>query len=327
VDEYLNEEIELEDLSDLIDEYTDILRKAQEVRWGTSQPSSSQAPRSRRKDHRQEALQRILALHMLSDGDIARFRSAHLQSGLLELDAVSSWIEDTARDDGEPTVWIRVQRETIENGVSSDDLESLRQLPGNSEETDELRFVSGNARYSRSIPVRTGGVLADLLALSQRIERWYGWDEAAATTFILTDLRPKPRGANARAFEPWPWPIPRRRIELDVPISTSPDEVANLYRKLRDEMLSGHKKPRRSLTERSGDLAVFAAQHSSGYTWEEARTAWNRHYKSKPSYPVSDPAQFIRDSRAAYQRVTGEDLEWDGKKPRVAPTTHRRKKT
>jgi hypothetical protein len=77
----------------------------------------------------------------------------------------------------------------------------------------------------------------------------------------------------------------------------------------------------RSLTERSADLAVFAAQHSSGYTWEEARKIWNHRHRKTSSYLASNPAQFVRDSRSAYERVTGEELDWDRNEQRQTPMT------
>jgi hypothetical protein len=321
VAEYLADEISLDDLSNLIDGYADMLQKDKEVRSENRAATSGQAPSKAPADNRARAIQRILALEIAADETVLAFRADHLATGLLGMDEVAQWIEQAANAERTPTIWITMAQEALDDAISSGIQTPLDRVPGYSDHHEDLKYLEAEARHPQSVPVRVDGVLGDLAAISQRIAKWYEWDEAAATTFVLTGLPPAPRGANASKIEPWPWPDARRRIELDIPISTTPEEVAALYRRVREDMLGDEPRGRRSLTEWTADLAVFAAEHSSGYTWEEARAIWNRKHKSTPSYPSRDPAQFIRDSRSAYERVAGGALDWRGKKADGTLTT------
>ena len=129
---------------------------------------------------------------------------------------------------------------------------------------------------------------------------------------MITDHPPAAVGIKAREVEPWPRPKASRRIEPDLPLSATKEEVADRYVQVRDEMLRDEPRSRRSLTQDTSDLAVFAARHPSGYTWEEARAIWNDH-RTGAKQRRYDPAQFMRDSRQAYERVTGEKLDWIGR--------------
>jgi hypothetical protein len=239
VGEYLDNEIELDDLSGLIDDYADTLQKSRAIRFEARNSSSDEASQPGPADHRLDAAQRIIALEIAADEAVVLFRANNLGTGLMAFDEVAVWVERTARTDGQATLWIEMPKDSLDNVVSSDSQASLDPPPGYGERFDNLRYISGDVRHTLSVPIRFGGVLDDLSVLSRRISRWYEWDKAAAATFILTGLRPAPRGANARRVEPWPWPIARRRIALDIPLSTAPEEVANLYRRMRAEMLGG----------------------------------------------------------------------------------------
>ena len=104
-----------------------------------------------------------------------------------------------------------------------------------------------------------------------------------------------------------------RRIELDIPLSATSEEVTEAFLRLRDEMLDDQPKSRRSFTKRTADLAVFAREHSTGCTWEEALAIWNRQQPQMDGKRYDNTAQFTRDSRAAYRRITGKDLDWKSK--------------
>lgn len=318
IDEFLNDEsVSIDDLSETIDGYEDLIQKLKEVRSEARSPAPGQVSADGPKDHRSEALNKIFALQAAADGAVLGFRSEHLEAGLLDMSEVESWLEQAAQADGAATVWITVPAEALNQAEIPLETD-LDRLPGYVEKLELLRYVADKARYTRSIPVRTEGVLAELAEISSRIAARYGWDEAATTTFILTGLLPIPRGIRADTTEPWPWPEARRRITLEVPLDATPSEVANLYRRLRDHMLGDEPRSRKSLTQRSADLAVFAAEHSSGHTWEEARKNWNRQHRDASEDQYTDSARFIRDSRSGYERVTGTSLEWSGKERSAA---------
>ena len=205
-----------------------------------------------------------------------------------------------------------VAEEALDDARLSD-RSTLSRLPGYGDGTQLLRYVAEGALDAHSIPIRSEGVLAGVGDVAPWVAARYGWTEAAATTSILTDRPPAAVGIKARKVEPWPRPKASRRIELDLPLSATKEEVADRYVQVRDEMLRDEPKSRRSLTKDTSDLAVFAARYRSGYSWDEARAIRNDHRTGAKQRRYDDPAQFIRDSRKAYERVTGEKLDWIGK--------------
>jgi hypothetical protein len=109
-------------------------------------------------------------------------------------------------------------------------------------------------------------------------------------------------------------------------LNTTPDQVADAFRTMRKELLGEEPVSRRSLTERAANLAVFAAQHATGYTCNEARTIWNRQHRKTPADQFTDSDKFKRATRSAYRRITGTDLDWTGIQPNE-PTINQPKET
>jgi hypothetical protein len=213
---------------------------------------------------------------------------------------------------------IAVTEEALDDARFSD-RSTLSRLPEYGDGTQLLRYIAEGALNAHSIPIRSEGVLAGLADAAHWVTARYGWTEAATTTFIPTDRPPAAVGIKARKVEPWPRSKASRRIELDLPLSATKEEAADRYVQVRDEMLRDEPKSRRSLTQDTSDLAVFAARHRSGYTWEEARAIWNDHRTGAKQRRYDDPAQFMRDSRKAYERVTGQKLDWIGKSASHTP--------
>ncbi len=204
---------------------------------------------------------------------------------------------------------ITVAEEALDDARLSD-RSTLSRLPEYGDGTQLLRYVAEGAPNAHPIPIRSEGVLAGLADAAHWVAARYGWTEAAATTLILTDRPPAAVGIKARKVEPWPRPKASRRIELDLPLNATKEEVADRYLQVRDEMLPDEPKSRRSLAQDTSDLAVFAARHRSGYTWEEARAIWNDHRTGAKQRRYDDSAQLMCDSRKAYERVTGEKPDW-----------------
>lgn len=325
--EYRQNLISIAELSAQVDAEADTIQKLGSIR----KKSRSSIPKPRTPiltDHRMDALVRILALQAAADPDVASFRTEILNEELLDIDQVASWVERTAADDGEdgdPTVLITIPYDAIDKNMSIDD-PAVNTLPGYREDAQQLHYQTDTEQQPQTAFIRLDGVLGELSTISNRIAQRYDWDEGAAATFILTGVPPSPRGIQARKVEPWPWPKARRSIALDIPLNTAPDEVADLYRRTRDEMLGDEPLGRRSLTKRSADLAVFAAEHSTGHTWTEARHIWNGQHKDKTDR-YADSARFTRASRTAYKRITGKNLDWIGKASDDTPVPSEPKET
>jgi hypothetical protein len=319
VDAYLRREIELDDLAYEIDGYAATIRLSKETSHENGSSSAPASPIGTRSDHRAHALNAIFAIEAATRNDVEAFRARNLGNELLDLSEVAAWVERSAEADESATVWITVPESELDDATLADQ-SALSRLPGYSEDTQLLRYVTGGARHTRSIPIHYDGILANLADAAHWIAVRYGWAEAAATTFILTGLPPAAVGIRAKKTGPWPSSKASRRIELDIPLSASSEEVAETFMQLRDKMLGNQTKSRRSLARRTADLAVFAREHSTGHTWEEAMTIWNRQQTEPEGKRYHDKAQFTRDARTAYERVTGEKLDWKRRSPRGTRT-------
>lgn len=311
VSEYQQSLITIDDLAVQVQAEADTIVKLRDVR-ARNRSRVSKSTDVTVEDHRSEALTQIFALEAQADPIVRAFRLQHLEQGLLDIDEVTAWIRATAVSDGDPTVLITMPEEVMGKGNLPAD-KALNMLPGYREDTVQLHYLNGEAQQHRMEFIRIDGVLGDLNSISQRICRRYDWAEAAATTYILTGVPPTQRGIQIHAIDPWPWPAARRRVAMDVPLNATPTEVADLYSRARTSMLGGEPIGRKSLSKHAADLAVFAAEHSTGGTWNEARAMWNRQQSGPDSRHYDQLAQFIRDSRAAYKRITGRDLDWVGK--------------
>lgn len=313
VDAYLDDSIEIDDLAFIVDGYTVTVKLSDNVRRADESPQAKSEFTERPLSHRSHALNAILAIEAADRSDVVSFRSRNLEDGLLDINNVASWIERAAEDDGPATVWITIPEEALSEARVTDK-SALSRLPGYGEDTHLLRYVTGGARFTHSIPIRHEGTLADLAETSHWVAVHNGWREAATTTFILTGLPPAAVGIRAHRAEPWPYSDHRRRIGLDIPLSATLDDVGQTFLRLRNEMLGDKRRSRRSLTKRSADLAVFAAEHATGHKWDEARGMWNDQHLDAEGVQYEDTTLFTRDSRAAYERVTGKRLKWNRKR-------------
>jgi hypothetical protein len=319
VDACLDGDITLDDLANEIDGYAATMRLSKKTRRKSGSSHAGSEPAEKPGNHRAHALNAIFAIEAAARVEVTGFRTDHLAAGLVDISEVAAWIEQTAEHDGPATAWITVPEEALDDATLAQQA-ALGRLPGYSEDTHFVRYVTDGARYTHAIPTHHDGVLAHLADTAHWIAVRYGWTEAAAATFILTGLPPAAVGIRAKTIGPWPASKANRRIELDISLTATSEEVAEAFLRLRDEMLGDQPKSRRSFTKRTADLAVFAREHSTGYTWEEAKTIWNRQQTEAEGKRYYDKAQFASDARIAYKRTTGEKLDWKRKGTRSTRT-------
>jgi len=150
------------------------------------------------------------------------------------------------------------------------------------------------------VPTAEGGVLDRLRQLSQSLARFYGWDEAAATNFVLTGEVPFMPSIETRASVPFSYTT-TARISLTIDPALSPREVANHYRRMRGRILEGR---HRELTAKHLRLATFAAARPAGETLRERMAAWNKEY---PNWKYKRETNFGRDCTQAVRRLLHPD--------------------
>jgi hypothetical protein len=87
-----------------------------------------------------------------------------------------------------------------------------------------------------------------------------------------------------------------------------PRDVASLFSEAQSWLVEKERRFK-AMSQKSADLAVFAFEINDGRTWAEAMSAWNR---AHPNNRYESRHLFSRDSRTAFERITGENLEWKG---------------
>jgi hypothetical protein len=230
---------------------------------------------------------------------------------------VEQWVVEQSAKEGPPTEWVT---------LPIDDAGAIAVSPTGKPPEDGERVVDGHVihyanrashfvtfpgpnRWAHYRPVRAGGVLDWLRTIAQRLSRSYGWKEAEAAGFVLSDVHPPVSQVRWEIPYSRPWEKARWAVNLQVAYWVTPQSVARTYRGLRNELLNGDPKPR-SLSDSRAVLGVFAFQHRSGHTWKDAMALWNRR---NLGVPYQDVRVFIRDAREAFERITGEALEWKGR--------------
>lgn len=94
------------------------------------------------------------------------------------------------------------------------------------------------------------------------------------------------------------------RITITVDPRISPQQLAKWYSEVRKDFVRKQEKP---IEEKSAALAVFAEEHvlHNNTPWPELRAKWNAQYPDWRYDNKSADTQFARDSRNAWQNVTG----------------------
>ena len=295
VDEYLHDEIDLEELVEGISDIADLDRRLKAVRQRRRQTANA----TRRPNHRQRALHAVFGIEAARSSDVIDFRDTYLSNGLLPDTDVGEWIRTRQSLEGSPDVWLTIrERELLDTPITDIDLRALQRT------VHSIAWTEPGVAGTHRLPICSTEGLGRLRSIASRLSRRYGWPEARATTFVLTGISPRGGSASWMKQEGWPWRKARRSVTMEIGLDISPPTVAALYRRLRNEMLEGEPKPR-TLSEHQASLAVFAARWRPDHKWREVRTAWN---KENPDREYHEDARFTKECRDAFKRVTGEPI-------------------
>ena len=319
VDDYLAAKISYQELEDrylrIIDQ-EDVRRRLNRERRESSGGPTESGP-----DYRPAALALVFAFEAAEDTSVRRFREELLDDSLLEWEDVEQWVNDQSLRDGPPTEWVTLpidseERIPVTSGARPPQ-EGECVVEGHvmhyANRSTLLLAFPGRNNWVKYVHVRAGGVLDWLRVIAQNLSRRYNWKEADATGFVLSNAHPPLSRVSWEIPSPWPWPRARRSVDLRIAFWATPQEVAGIYRELRNQLLDGDPKPR-TLSEPRATLGVFAFQHRSGHTWDEVMALWNQrnlgpHYKNV--------RVFTRDARQAFERITSDGLDWEGRAPKT----------
>ena len=273
-----------------------------------SEASNRRQRRVRAMPVKREAISSLLAAIARNDEMVKIFRKEYLKTGYLSPAQVPAWIY-RRRDQGS---YSRAMILSLPAGLSykwSGEWHAKPPLSilkaGRMEgflPNEFLAYAEPDSVWRRIIPVRRDGILRNLQQLSASLAEQFGWQEAQATIFILTDLVPLvgintvqikwPRALRTEVGSNEIFPVAcLARITITVDPLMTPQEVAALYRKTRATHL--RRKPR-SLSDKHMLLAAYLADHSplDGKLMAE----WNRQH---PKWQYRRFSLFSRDARRA----------------------------
>ena len=273
------------------------------------------------------ALSRLIAKEASEEPMVRSFREEVLGGELVPFYDIRRWVRD--QHDPNPSGWLTVPITHDPEGVIRTEIRAsaMEHLSGVSrwspsltggtlDDLPRLRYLeygTPGGAWSTIQPVVAGSVLDRLLTLAQRLIAPlvslefptvpYPWTVAQATVFVLTGLAPEVSTVKYRVRES-PYLSGATRILLDIDPSTTPNEVAQEYRSVRDKILS--KRPR-AMTEKHLRLAAFAAERPESETWDEKMRAWNQAYPepqyTRYNYGPEDRRNFHKHVLDAWARL------------------------
>ena len=285
-----------------------------------------EAVRIPEEDVRLRALAQILADHARQDQGVEAFRQSRLNGALIPDDRLYEWMQSQSQAE-QPGILVPYVNVPIpvplrtflaaKAAVAQGKADQLFDVPValtlrltaadlSQAETRTLRFYLPKEKFSTEVQMKgePGSLLGELSEISARLAGEYGWSQAEAVTFLLTDYTPPIVPARYK-IEAGQTGIPAlRRIVLTVDPAVAPQRVAEVYRSARQKTLPGGRV--RDLSEKHRLLALFAARHPRDIAPDDLMAAWNEQY---PSMRYQTRAFFVRDCRAALAHLRQEHEE------------------
>ncbi len=301
-------------------EVADRVRHLRQV-YGQRGMSRDRSPRKPSKQDKEPENLKVLSLlvaeEAAQDMGVQAFRTKVLGGQYLSLHEVSNWIKEKAGKDGLPTWWL-MNVPLPSNEIHYDEITTLTservfqhhielhipQLPlplGIDVPLSEcvtFRFLCYREPGSddiKEIPTTFNGISEDLRQLSERLAEEYAWTAADATLFILTNTAPEIRPLTSTSQSRQ---LPAlSRIVLTIDPALSPQEVAEHYRQLRQEIMPAR---HRDLSEKHLQLAAFSGTHPRLGTWQQKMMEWNSIYRD---WAYKEASNFAHDCLQARRRV------------------------
>lgn len=278
----------------------------------------------------EEAVSAYLARQATQCHDVQVFRASALQGALLPEGHVEEWLRQKCQEQGLPGVWLtnipvsgdeyfsllHAAAKTYHEDRNGDLLATrvplpielpisdlpctitarvLRcRVPGH---RDKAAFRYYTFDYSvLHIYTTVGSTLEELRTISVRLAELYGWDEAEAALFVLTDRTPAVRRA-AISLHVDPAIPTCTRVTLTIDPTMTVAEVAMHYQRVQGQLLGSH---HRELSVKHIKLARWAIERSSETTWIRSMHDWNDAY---PGWAYGNHRNFARDCNRERNRL------------------------
>jgi hypothetical protein len=233
----------------------------------------------------------LAAADAADDPGVIAFRADVLGGQLLPLDSVWDWVHEQRRLDGPATEYAR---HVVPQGWREHDPVPVGAAYASSY-SETLSYSAAGEPVVHYVPVSRDGVLYLLRQLSERLAPVYGWQQAQASTFVLTGYTPVV--SMLRMTTPR-IPGPRQRVVLDVDPDVPPELVAAAFRRARSMMLGPRARPP---SLHGSELVVHAAERPG----VEPRGLWRQWNDAHPERPYLELTAFRQALRDARRRVLG----------------------
>jgi hypothetical protein len=299
-----------------VEDAVDAVRLVRELFSSTAEPKIEKSrmlseQEMKRPTDRSQAISILIAQQAAEDTQVQIFRTEVLGDTHLPFEEVEKWIQQQSQKEGLPTIWwsdIPLPQPKVDElrklirGIVPDTPYLSLEIP-----VDQLkRMVSMHIRllkyavpddnWVRCLPTSIGGILERLRLLGEHLEKRYGWQQAQATTFVLTDRPPM--------ISPLSCTLKRnsrtllQRIVLEIDPVVSPKQVTEQYTALRKELISVRP---RTLSEKHMQLAIFDSTRPKSETWAKKMAEWNKEQQAEWRY--KEVSNFSLDCRKARRRL------------------------
>lgn len=230
-------------------------------------------------EERLRAISVITAEEARKNRSVQEFRRLYLNDVFLRTEQIENWIFDISKSEGGKTV-------------------KFEMLP----------YAIPDDPFVRRFPAIPGGVLDKLRLLGERLSSWYGWQEAQATIFLLTDKIPQinPMKIRIRARSRV---TAATRVVMEIDPALTPSQVSEKYVEVRNDLFG---RQYRSLSKKHILLAEFAALRPQNESWLTSMNAWNKQWNKRPGYKYSHISNFHRDCKKAEIRLLS-PIHWNQK--------------
>ncbi|MCF6096773.1 hypothetical protein L1766_07150 [Thermovorax subterraneus] len=251
------------------------------------------------------ALSKVIAYKLSQLPLVKQFRRQELKNRLLSLDEMEEWIKETAKRDGQPTLYAKKPIERIEF-IGNEIKPVLKQEDKYIVEGPILLAFPSKTGWVEHIPINVNGVLGRLKKIAERITKVYCpiWSEAQAVGFILTGkppIIPKLQySLSLTSSEGLCW------VTLKFDARITPQKLAKEYTKIRKKILGNHHIV--PLTQKHLKLAEFVSENKEGLTWRKLMRKWNEAF---PQWAYTNYRLFCRDANAAIDRILDSKIDYN----------------
>lgn len=292
-DSYVSEAL-YEDYFDAVDNLLERARRLKQLE-GRPARQTVTARRTFPPSNENAVRARLLAVEAAKHPLVRRFRRKYLPGGLLSPQDVTAWIEERAKEDGPPSLYVTVAvARDVHRGK---DLKAVIADDARIAETALrlMRWVDADGS-ERSLPIADGGTLHYLQDAAHHLAGELGIDDAQAATFILTGRPPVIYPLTVHRSVTFSPAGVRGVIVISADAETPPAQITRVYSAVRREIVRGKRRP---LSAHTLEMVSFRLDHL-GMTWEECRQAWNAEHPDR-TYPSFE--RMRRDYHRAVKRL------------------------